>query len=272
MKYNVLFSDMDGTLLKTDKTISPATKKALDDFVAAGGRLVLTSGRPPESILEVAEKQGILYKGSYIIAYNGAMIYDCDERKVIHKEVISREDVSLIEQEALSHNLHIHTYEGNQVVSHVKDDEILYYTTFVHMDIKYLKDYGKELIEEPMKMIAIDLHDHGKLNVFKDAIKPILKDRVQVLFSTPMYLEFLPVNAGKGNAVAKLCEMLNIPLDHAIAIGDEENDISMIKTAGLGVAMKNGSPLTRESADLVTDKTNDEDAFVDLIQQILTND
>lgn len=270
MKYKILFSDMDGTLLKTDKSISSATKEAIDRYIAAGGRLVLTSGRPPESILEVAAQLGLTYPNSYLICYNGAMIYDCEKRKPLHKTTISRSDVSLIEKEALQRGIHIHTYQGNRIVTHKPDPEIQFYTTYVHMEVLYRDDFSKELTEEPMKMIAIDLHDHAKLEAFQKAIQSKLNGRVQVLFSTPKYLEFLPIDAGKGNAISCLCDYLGLPLSEAVAVGDEENDISMIKAAGLGIAMKNGSEYTKKAAVLVTDLTNDEDAFVSLIDRILS--
>lgn len=270
MKYKILFSDMDGTLLKTDKSISHETKEALDRYVAAGGRLVLTSGRPPESIIEVAKNLGIYYPNSYLIAYNGAMVYDCEKKTPIHKTTISREDVSLAEREAQKRGIHIHTYEGNRVVSHKKDAEIMFYTTYVHMDIQYMDDYSKELSEEPMKMIAIDLGDHQKLEEFQAAIQPPLEGRVQVLFSTPKYLEFLPLDAGKGNAITFLATYLNTSLSETVAIGDEENDISMIQAAGLGIAMKNGNEHTKACADIITDFTNDEDAFVSIIDMLLS--
>lgn len=272
MKYKIIFADMDGTLLRSDKTISHATKVALDRYINAGGKLVLTSGRPPESILEVANKLGINYEGSYLICYNGAMVYDCSKQQLVQKAVISLSDVEIAEKEAGKLGIHIHTYENNKIVAHMPDPELEFYTTYVHMDITYQKDFAASLSEEPFKMIAIDLHDHQKLEQYQKQVQEKLNNRVQVLFSTPKYLEFLPLEAGKGNAITNLCQYLNIPLSDVIAIGDEENDISMIQAAGLGIAMKNGSERTRQSADCITSHTNDEDAFVFLIDQILNQE
>ena len=76
----ILFSDMDGTLLKNDSTVSPETKRVLDRMNEAGHRLVLTSGRPLDSMLEVMETAGLFYPETLLIAYNGSLIYDCTAR------------------------------------------------------------------------------------------------------------------------------------------------------------------------------------------------
>ena len=76
-KERILFSDMDGTLLRNDSTVSPHTKAVLDRMTAAGHRLVLTSGRPLDSMLEVMEEAGLFYPDTLLIAYNGSLTWDC---------------------------------------------------------------------------------------------------------------------------------------------------------------------------------------------------
>lgn len=76
----ILFTDMDGTLLLSDSTVSPVMKETLNRLTEAGHKLVLTSGRPLDSILEVMEAAGLFYPGTLIISNNGSLIYDCSAR------------------------------------------------------------------------------------------------------------------------------------------------------------------------------------------------
>lgn len=77
MKCKILFTDMDGTLLNDEKEISKRVYQAIERFTEAGGRVVLSSGRPLNSILETKNGLGLSYPGMYVIAYNGALVYDC---------------------------------------------------------------------------------------------------------------------------------------------------------------------------------------------------
>ena len=118
---------------------------------------------------------------------------------------------------------------------------------------------------KPCKCIAIELHDADRLERFRMELKDLAGPRLTLLYSNPYYLEIFRAEAGKGSAVNKLCEYLGIPVSSAIAAGDEENDISMIQAAGLGIAMKNGSLRTQAAADVVTTEDNNHDGLADFL-------
>ena len=84
----ILFTDMDGTLLLSDSTVSPAMKETLNRLTEAGHKLVLTSGRPLDSILEVMEAAGLFYPGTLIISNNGSLIYDCSARSPLMEKTV----------------------------------------------------------------------------------------------------------------------------------------------------------------------------------------
>lgn len=85
----ILFTDMDGTLLLSDSTVSPVMKETLNRLTEAGHKLVLTSGRPLDSILEVMEAAGLFYPGTLIISNNGSLIYDCSARTPLMEKTVS---------------------------------------------------------------------------------------------------------------------------------------------------------------------------------------
>ena len=81
-----------------------------------------------------------------------------------------------------------------------------------------------------------------------------------------IYLEIFPSDAGKGNALVRLCEILGVPLENSLAAGDEENDLSMIRAAGTGIAMCNGSKVVKDIADVITSEDNDHDGLIPFLQ------
>ena len=119
--------------------------------------------------------------------------------------------------------------------------------------------------DEPAKLIAIDLNDHSKLEKLKIEREKKYGNKLKVLFSTNYYLDIFKINSSKGNAVFKLCNILNIPIKNSLAAGYQENDISMIKAAGIGIAMINGVVEVKKVANVITKKYNYNDVLVEFI-------
>ena len=264
----ILFTDLDGTLLNNESKVSAGTKAFLNDFLAEGNKLVFSSGRPLDSILEVKEQSGLNAPGILIIADNGALIYDCDRRKKILELTLPLSYVAYLQKEADLLGLHIHTYTQDSVVCSREDEALRFYRSRVHLPFIQADDYAAFLTEEPYKMLAIDLHDRTKLLTFCDRIADWAQGKVQYLFSNDWYLELFHPAAGKGNAVRFLCDHFHVPLSDTYAAGDADNDISMIQAAGCGIAMANAAPEVKEAADIVTRLDNDKDGLADCMRRI----
>lgn len=274
-----LFTDMDGTLLLKDSTISPAMHDCIMDFCEKGNHLILTTGRPLPSVLEVKEAQGLHHPGCRIaIAYNGALIYDCDAGKELSGHRLSPEDVRFVVGEAGKWGLHVHTYAADYIIAKKWNKELEFYTRRIHLDIKYTDDLagateaavtGQNVgAVGPYKIQCISLDNRRKLIEFRDYLMPLVGDRMTLLFSNEYYLEFLPKGAGKGNALEFVRDYLHLPISHTYAAGDEENDISMIEAAGCGIAMSNASEIVKEAADMVTEKDNNHDGLAEVICEL----
>lgn len=264
---NLLFCDLDGTLLKDDSTISPAMKEALNRMTAAGHQLILSSGRPLPSILEVREQAGITYPNMLISSYNGALVYDCDTQKPILEYRLSGADVALIVTKAKEAGIHIHGYTASEIVCYGMNEELRYYTSRIHMPLKCVDDLASALSTGSTKLQTIHLTDKSVLERFRDELLSDsgLRERVQIVFSGSQYMEILPIEAGKGNALRFVTDYLPILRTHTFAAGDAQNDISMIEAAHVGIAMANASDEVKQCADIVTKKTNDEDGLLEII-------
>ena len=262
MKNNkIFFSDLDGTLLTKEKKISEKTRKALDDFVAAGNHFAICTGRGLDNVQDVVRELGLDYPGMYLICYNGAQIYDCDAGKDIFRIGVPLDLIPQIFGTAAEYGIHVHTYTTDSLISPDNGEEMQYYNRVIKRPVVVTDDIVSALPEDPCKVIAIELHDSEKLERFRKAIMEKFSDKVTTVYSNPYYLEIFMKEAGKGSAVIRLAEHLNIPVENTIAAGDEQNDISMIEAAGVGVAMKNAVDAAKAAANVITEYDNDHDGL-----------
>lgn len=266
MQRKILFTDLDGTLLNDKKQISERTKKALYALNERGHILVFTTGRPLSSVLEVRTALDLCFPDSYIIAYNGSLIWHCDSNTPVIEHVIHMDDVRSILAETRALGVHCHTYENDTIIFERERTELSYYRTHIHLPARIVSDIPSALQKEPYKLISIHLKDHALLEELQSRVLAKLSERITAVFSNEYYLEFYPIASGKGNAVKSLCDQLRIPISDAAAIGDESNDISMLDAAGFGCAMANATPLVKEHADFITTHDNNHDGICDLLE------
>lgn len=260
----ILFTDLDGTLLDSKKQISRRTYDVLDNFTKAGNLLALSSGRDINSIGNVKEDLRLNFPGMFLIGYNGGQIFDCTAKKTIYRNALKKEQAVSIIETALQMGIHCHTYSETHIITPANGKEFEYYLRAIKTPVIYATDLALAITEEPGKCIAIELDDKTKLEKLRAKILNTY-DNITSLFSSPVYLEFFPASSGKGSALIKLCEILNIPLADSIAAGDQENDLSMLKAAGTSIAMCNGMEALKETADIVTEKDNNCDGLAEVL-------
>lgn len=270
----LLFTDLDDTLLNNQSLVSPETKAFLDEFLDRGNRLILSSGRPLASVLEVKEQAGLNRPGIFVSSSNGTLVYDCDNRRIIMKTCLPLSYVSYLQKQAVALSLHIHTYreesgKNDAIVTPGETEEIRYYRRRVHLPLIISENLCEPLNEGPCKLLAISLHNPEKLEAFRKNIADWAEDKIQTIYSNKQYLELFDKSAGKGSSLRFLCDYLGVPLSDAYAAGDAENDISMLEAAGCGIAMKNATDKVKAHADVVTDLDNDRNGLADIMYKLL---
>lgn len=271
----IIFSDMDGTLLDDKKNISDEIYRAIVSFTDQGGTFVLSSGRPVGSILETSHRLGLDFPNTYIISYNGALIYDVSAKKPLSEIRVPMEQVRQIMELAKEHHIHVHTYTDDAIISPADDKELAHYKIHVHLPSIISEDVTKALDKDPYKMLIIYLQDHislpeenDELVAFKQVLDEHFGDTMHTFYSDPLYLECCMKEASKGNAIRRLCKYLDIDIKDSAAIGDADNDISMIEAAGHGICMINGSDGAKKAADHITAKDNNHDGFLEIFQYL----
>lgn len=274
-KIKLIALDLDQTTLRTDKTLSPATKSALEKAIAAGIQVVPASGRPlstlPKAILEI---EGI----QYAITSNGAAICDVKEKKRCGEVLVKPELVERILQ-CVPEELMLETFiEGIAYTQqeHV-DDPAAYGAVgnrieYVKTTRRPVKDIRQFILENKNRLDAVDV-------VIADAqVKAWLWKKIEqeipelyVTSSMPQLLETSCNFGGKRSGLEWLSDHLGILPEEMAAFGDAENDSDMIAYVGLGVAMGNAVPELKAVADRVT-LTNDEDGVAVVIEELLAKE
>lgn len=269
-KSKILFTDLDGTLLDTQKQISPYTREVLDAWAAAGHKLVLCSGRDINSVKNVKDYLNLNYPGMYLIGYNGGQIMDCATGETIYRTALAPGQIAHVMAEAKKQGLHCHTYTDTHIITPFDDEELHYYQRVIKTPVIFSEDAEEVMEKGACKCIVIELHDKEKIEAFRKSLIPFAEEEgITMIYSNPYYLEIFPSASGKGAAVKKLCEILSINPALSVAAGDAQNDISMIEAAGMGIAMINGSEDIKMAATTITAYDNDHDGLAHALYDLI---
>lgn len=267
-RFKILFTDLDGTLLDDQKQISEKNRKAIDRALSIGHKIVITTGRPLCSAQKLSKELGLTKNGCYAIAFNGGIIYDCFEKKTIFEQTLLHEDVRRLFDEAKKVGIHAQTYSDTCVLAEKPNQDFDRYASVIAISKKVVPDVLSELkTKRPAKVLMIA--DHERLEQFRLSTLSWRSGKIDAIFSCPNYLEFIPQGVSKGNAVQTLCRFLNLSLSSSIAVGDAENDISMIQTAHIGAVMKNASDTMKTYGNYVTSFDNNHSAIAEIIETFM---
>ena len=274
MKKRLLFMDLDGTLLNDEKKITQGDRVALDRLLERGHGAIITTGRPLKSAMDQAHLLGMDQPGCYLIAYNGAVIYDWTTHTQIFSRTLPYGAVFRIFDKANAMDLHIQTYDTWKVLVEPRCDNasVRRYCSLIDMEFTVIEDVHTDLREEPVKCLVIHYEDQTDLLKIQDWIRVTMRDEVDCFFSCDQYLEVVPKGMSKGEAVKMLCSMMDVPITDAIAVGDAANDLSMIEAAGIGVAMANGTEEVKHIADYITHYDNNHDGIQEVVERFLLTD
>lgn len=269
MNNKILFVDLDATLLSDDKTISKGNRAAIQRMLGEGHYIALATGRTIESGRTVVRELGLTVPGCYMIAFNGSILYDCAADRVLLKRSIPIDVVQELFERAKAAGIYAQTYNSTDIITACHTRELDFYMKKNHLTYKLSENVLDLLEEEPQKVLLIDLEHKERLVKFQRDNLPWEQGKCNSFFSCKEYLEYCPAGTSKGTGVEYLTRILNMSSDATIAVGDEENDITMIKAAHVGVAMKNGTPAIKEAADYITEHDNNHDAIAEVIEKFV---
>lgn len=265
MKYKLLVLDLDGTLTNRKKEITPRTRDTLLRAQARGLKVVLASGRPTYGIVPLAEELQMRKYEGFILSYNGGQIIDWKTRKTMYENVLDPEVYPYLHECARRNGFVILSYKGEYIISEDAGDPYVQHEAFLNkMPSVTVPDF-LEVINFPVPKCLI-VGDPEPLAVLEGQMRRDLEGKMNVFRSEPFFLELVPNGIDKARSLAVLLEELGMEREEMIAVGDGFNDLSMIRFAGLGVAMANAQEVVRQAADHIT-LSNEEDGVAAVVDR-----
>lgn len=270
MKKRLLFLDLDGTLLNDEKQITQGNRDALNQALERGHGVIITTGRPLKSALAQSRRLGLDKPGCYVIAYNGAMVYDWSIQDKVFSRTLDIPSVIRVFEKANEMDEHIQTYDSFDVLVEARGDDeaVRRYCKMVSMTYRVIGDVHTDLQEAPVKCLVINYEKKDGLLKMQAWIRENMPE-MDCFFSCEQFLEVVPKGMNKGEAVKMLCAMQNVSIADAVAVGDAANDLAMIKAAGIGVAMANGTQEVKAVADYITQRDNNHDGIQEVVEHFL---
>ena len=250
MAIKAIVMDIDGTLLTSEKKISPKTRQALVDAQKQGLSLILASGRPTNGMRPLADELEMAHYNGHLLSYNGACVTHHGSQQQLFNQTISKS----LSQQILEH------LKQFDVIPMINDETFMYVNDVFHNNFQLCEwhDLAARL-NFPLNKILI-AGEPAYLQKYHEAIYAPFKETVTAAFSAPFYFEFTAKNIDKARSLEKLTLQLGITAEEVIAFGDGHNDYTMLEWAGTGIAMENAVDELKSIATEVT-LSNDNDGI-----------
>ncbi|MGL4534574.1 MAG: Cof-type HAD-IIB family hydrolase [Fusobacteriaceae bacterium] len=262
MKIKLIASDIDGTLLRSDRTISEATKNYIQEFKQSGGKFILATGRAyfgVKKILDILNYEGV------IITYNGAKIINTKTDEILHYTPVNENVTKKMIELARINGIHLNLYQNEEwYVEDSAREEGINYASLVEKD-PIEKNFDSFIDYNMTKILFIA--ENEKLKELEKIIKKQIGEEVHITYSKKTFLEVLDKKVNKGDALKLVLDSYSILPEECAAFGDELNDKEMLKLVKYGVAMENSNPELKEQVQFITLK-NDEDGIIEFLKNL----
>lgn len=276
-KIKVIIMDVDGTLTNSKKVITKKTKDALIKAQDNGALLILASGRPTSGLMDFAKELKMDENHGLLVSFNGSKVVDCETLEVLFNEAMSIEQGQAVLEHMKKFNIKpMIDKDDYMYVNDVFNNEIHYNDTILNI-IQYESRGGKFKLCEKDDLAAFADYPLNKILTagdpeylqahYKEMMEPF-KNTLSCMFTAPFYFEFTAEGIDKAKALDTVLIPMGYKKEEMIAFGDGHNDASMVKYAGIGVAMANAVDDLKAIADEIT-LSNEEDGIAHILNEYL---
>ena len=253
----IIFFDIDGTLVKLGKNeISTNVLQTLKDLKKEGIQLFIATGRP---FFEIPKFEGITFDG--YISFNGS--YCISNNQVIHQNVIDKEDVLAVIQNASNMNHYVQISGKDKMLANGYEENLEKYFKIARQDL-YVSDQFHDLVNEDVFQMVVAV----KENEYEELLKNTKNLKIVSWWSDAC--DVIPKDSGKANAIQKILDYYGYQKEEAMAFGDGGNDKDMLMAVGMGIAMGNAIDEVKKIADYVCDSV-DNDGICGAINKFIFN-
>jgi len=261
----MVVSDVDGTLVDAERTLRPTTIAAAAKLHDAGVLLALQSSRPPLGMAMFVAPLGLT---APLVGFNGAMTVTPDQQPLAEVP-ISAEAASVVLSTLAEASVSIWAFEGSRwLVADRDGPRVQHHAADVRYQPELVDDVAAAVAGLSVTKIVGVSDDHDAVAHAEALLHAACGAQVSATRSQPCYLDVTDARADKGAGLLSLCDLLDVPAEAVLAIGDGANDTAMFSAAGIGVAMGNARPEVRAAADVVTG-ANTADGWADAINDLV---
>lgn len=255
----LIATDIDGTILIPEGEFTPGVVSCINNLRDSGIKVVLVTGRMKSSAKIIADKLNL---NTPLISYQGGLV--TEEDKVLYEKYLTEAQAEKAVQWAKSENIHINLYNNDILYSENDDYEIQRYCSIQHVNyvVKAFSEIKKDKVN---KILAIDYNNAERISRYEKELPELFPD-LYIVKSTPYFLELSNKQASKYCAVKFLQKYWELNDDEILCIGDQNNDIELLRAGGIKVAMGNATEELKSSADYITDTVYN-DGFVKAINK-----
>lgn len=272
--YRLIACDLDETLLDSAHQIPERVRRAISAARERGARFVPATGRPFESVDGTLAELGLLgERGEYVISFNGGVITEnSDDAHPLTTCSLAPDVAERLYEEGIARGLCIHVYTLERVyLYNYWPAERAYIEG--RMNIVETREPTLDFVERDgevvVKLLFMSLDMDELRRTERELAASGLTDGLDVVYSSNRYLEFNAPGINKGAGLLALAERLGIAPEETMAIGDNSNDVPMIRAAGLGVAVANASDEARAAAGYVCAADNDAGGVAEAIERFV---
>lgn len=269
MKYKLIVSDLDGTVLRTDRTASERTIEAIKAYRKAGGNFIISTGRMFESIVNNAHILGLNGINIPISAMDGGVIKESMTGKLIALNTMPYEQTLAFAKECERLGCYFQIYSEDTLYVAEENEFNRGYCEISKIGMKPVGKLSDFIEANELRCVKVLIADK-KVEEYLDYFSGRYSE-IQFFLSHKAFLDGASVKAGKGNALRTLAAHLNVDMSSTIALGDSMNDISMIQEAALGVAVANADERLKRVANYIA-PSNDDDGVAYIIEKAIRDE
>lgn len=255
--------DLDGTLLNSQHQLSEPTIQVLRQAIAQGVQVVIATGKTLLSAAEAYRRLNLTTPGVFL---QGLIVYNADG-SIRHQQTLAQELVREIAAYARTNGVSLVAYSGIDIFTEKRTDQTDKLLKFHEPTPREIPSLDTLQAERAMNKLII-IEEPARTAAVRAELSQTYAGRATFVQALPDMLEILPPGASKGAGLRWLLDDLGITPEHVMALGDGENDIEMLKMAGIGVAMGNAAPPVKAAADAVV-ASNDADGVAEAVTRFV---
>lgn len=255
--------DLDGTLVDDRNEVAPRVASAIKAARAEGVEVAIATGRMFRSALKFAAELSLT---APVICYQGAQIRDPASGAVLHERLLAREHAAAVIEFAGAQQVHVNAFAGDELYMAELTAEGRFYCQLSGIEPRLVGDLAAWLDRDLVKLVLVTERANSRQLV--ERLVDAVPAEINITRSHPRLVEAIDGRVNKGDALARLSRIMDIPISQIMGIGDNLNDLPLVEAAGFGVAMGSGAPETKAAADFVT-APYDEDGVAVAIERFV---